>query len=161
MSIGSNRECRLLAVLPYGRTGYLTLLALGPYLPLLITKLQQTSPDPPTHRPGSCWSELPRGKGPPCLGVVAHRATKTGSTTNILATGGSGAPRIMMLEKVSKLPYLFEAPPALRRGGAGSLLDPIRKAFRACGLRFSATGGPAYGWQVSGFRLPALPMSRY
>ena len=40
-------------------------------------------------------------------------------------------------------------------------LDPIRKAFRACGLRFSATGGPAYGWQVSGFRLPALPMSRY
>ena len=42
-----------------------------------------------------------------------------------------------------------------------TLLDPIRKAFRACGLRFSATGGPAYGWQVSGFRLPALPMSRY
>ena len=40
-------------------------------------------------------------------------------------------------------------------------LDPIRKAFRAGGLRFSATGGPAYGWQVSGFRLPALPMSRY
>ena len=37
----------------------------------------------------------------------------------------------------------------------------IRKAFRAGGLRFSATGGPAYGWQVSGFRLPALPMSRY
>ena len=43
----------------------------------------------------------------------------------------------------------------------GRYLDPIRKAFRACGLRFSATGGPAYGWQVSGFRLPALPMSRY
>ncbi len=42
-----------------------------------------------------------------------------------------------------------------------SSLDPIRKAFRAGGLRFSATGGPAYGWQVSGFRLPALPMSRY
>ena len=47
------------------------------------------------------------------------------------------------------------------QGIAASELDPIRKAFRACGLRFSATGGPAYGWQVSGFRLPALPMSRY
>ncbi len=44
---------------------------------------------------------------------------------------------------------------------ADVVLDPIRKAFRAGGLRFSATGGPAYGWQVSGFRLPALPMSRY
>ena len=41
------------------------------------------------------------------------------------------------------------------------LLDPIRKAFRADGFRFSATGGPAYGWQASGFRLPTLPMSRY
>ena len=40
-------------------------------------------------------------------------------------------------------------------------LDPIRKAFRADGFRFSATGGPAYGWQASGFRLPTLPMSRY
>ncbi len=46
--------------------------------------------------------------------------------------------------------------PQIHRG-----IDPIRKAFRAGGLRFSATGGPAYGWQVSGFRLPALPMSRY
>ena len=46
-------------------------------------------------------------------------------------------------------------------GGGDTYLDPIRKAFRAGGLRFSATGGPAYGWQVSGFRLPALPMSRY
>ena len=46
-------------------------------------------------------------------------------------------------------------------GGSAIYIDPIRKAFRACGLRFSATGGPAYGWQVSGFRLPALPMSRY
>ena len=43
----------------------------------------------------------------------------------------------------------------------GTLTEIIRKAFRAGGLRFSATGGPAYGWQVSGFRLPALPMSRY
>ena len=41
------------------------------------------------------------------------------------------------------------------------ILDPIRKAFRADGFRFSATGGPAYGWQASGFRLPTLPMSRY
>ena len=54
--------------------------------------------------------------GPPArLGVVAARATKTGSTTSILATGGSrlrtacfavagwaGAPRTMMLEKVSE-----------------------------------------------------------
>ena len=43
----------------------------------------------------------------------------------------------------------------------GHYLDPIRKAFRADGFRFSATGGPAYGWQASGFRLPTLPMSRY
>ena len=44
---------------------------------------------------------------------------------------------------------------------ANHYLDPIRKAFRADGFRFSATGGPAYGWQASGFRLPTLPMSRY
>ena len=45
--------------------------------------------------------------------------------------------------------------------GYDKKLDPIRKAFQADGFRFSATGGPAYGWQASGFRLPTLPMSRY
>ena len=31
------------------RTGYLTLRPISPYLPLLITKLKQTSPEVPFH----------------------------------------------------------------------------------------------------------------
>ena len=61
-----------------------------------------------TNVPGPAYASVPiplriatawHGGRPPRRSCA--RATKTGSTTSILATGGSGAPRTMMPEKVS------------------------------------------------------------